>query len=94
MARNHASCMKGNVSSKELSLKCSDALDLGAQLYKEVVRIHRCASDLRGHDSVELGQAVTEQGSVLLHLANEIADGNDFGQIRDELAKRDLADLI
>ena len=94
MACNHVSEGKGRTPSEELSSLCSDALDLGAELYGNLVRARDFALGVCGRDPVELEHAVTEQGSVLVHLANEVTDGSDLEKIREELSRRHLPDVI
>ena len=94
MASNQSFSMKGNTSSRELSLKCSKALDFGARLYKDVVEIRDCASLIPGRSVASLNMAVMEQGSVLLHLASEVTDGNDLEKVRAELSRREIEDLL
>lgn len=94
MARNHTLGRGEELSPKELLLKCSQVLDLGAELYLKIVRIREDAVVIKPEALIELDYTVMEFGGVLVHIASLIADKDNIESVREELEKRNIGNII
>lgn len=94
MASNHTLERGENISSEELLLEFSQALDLGAEFYRRIERARKAAITVMPEISASLDFTDMELGGVLVNIASLIADKDDVESVRAELQKRGVGDII
>lgn len=77
----------------ELSQKCSDSLDKGADTYRSIQTLDEYSKVIEGPISEEIDQALDDMGTVLVHLAS-VSSGGDMDGTRKELESRGLDSII